>query len=135
MKVAESLGIPQKIYSFALPLGVIFSKNGSIFYRALTALFMAEVFGVEVSFGAVVSVLVSASIITLATPGVHGGAYIAFSALLEQIGVPAEALACIIGVDAVMDIFIAVINCFGVMVTSLRISKSEKTLDISRYNS
>ena len=134
MKAAESLGIPQKIYSFALPLGVIFSKNGSIFYRALTAMFMAEVFGVEVSFGAVVSVLVSASIITLATPGVPGGAYIAFSALLAQMGVPAEALACIIGVDAVMDIFIAVINCFGVMVSSLSISKSEGILDISRYN-
>ena len=134
MKAAESLGIPQKIYSFALPLGVIFSKNGSIFYRALTAMFIAEVFGVEVSFGAVVSVLVSASIITLATPGVPGGAYIAFSALLAQMGVPAEALACIIGVDAVMDIFIAVINCFGVMVSSLSISKSEGILDISRYN-
>ena len=128
MKAAESLGIPQKIYSFVLPLGVIFSKNVSIFYRALTALFMAEVFGVEVHAGVVVSVLVSASIITLATPEVPGGAYIAFSALLAQMGVPTEALACIISVDAVMDIFIAVINCFGVMVTSLRISKSEKIL-------
>ncbi len=134
MKAAESLGIPQKIYTFALPLGVIFSKNGSIFYRALTAMFMAEVFGVDVSFGAAVSVLVSASIITLATPGVPGGAYIAFSALLAQMGVPAEALACIIGVDAVMDIFIAVINCFGVMVSSLSVSKSEGILDIMRYN-
>lgn len=134
MKAAESLGIPKKIYSFALPLGVIFSKNGSIFYRALTALFMAEVFGIDVSFGAAVSVLVSASIITLATPGVPGGAYIAFSALLAQMGVPAEALACIIGVDAVMDIFIAVINCYGVLVTSLTITKREGILDIARYN-
>lgn len=135
MKAADSLGIPQKIYSFALPLGVIFSKNGSIFYRALTALFMAEVFGVEVSFWVMVSVLVSAAVITLSTPGVPGGAYIAFSALLAQMGVPAEALACIIGVDAVMDIFIAVVNSFGVMVSSLTISKAEGSLNISRCNS
>lgn len=135
MKAADSLGIPQKIYSFALPLGVIFSKNGSIFYRALTALFMAEVFGVDVSFWVMVSVLVSAAVITLSTPGVPGGAYIAFSALLAQMGVPAEALACIIGVDAVMDIFIAVVNSFGVMVSSLTISKAEGSLNISRCNS
>ena len=135
MKAADSLGIPQKIYSFALPLGVIFSKNGSIFYRALTALFMAEVFGVDVSFWVMVSVLVSAAVITLSTPGVPGGAYIAFSALLAQMGVPAEALACIIGVDAVMDIFIAVVNSFGVMVSSLTISKAEGSLNISHCNS
>ena len=135
MKAADSLGIPQKIYSFALPLGVIFSKNGSIFYRALTALFMAEVFGVDVSFWVMVSVLVSAAVITLSTPGVPGGAYIAFSALLAQMGVPAEALACIIGVDAVMDIFIAVVNSFGVMVSSLTISKAEGSLNIARCNS
>ncbi|MBQ6737220.1 MAG: dicarboxylate/amino acid:cation symporter [Synergistaceae bacterium] len=135
MKAAEKLGVPSKIYSFSMPLSVIFSKNGSIFYRATTALLMAKIFGVEISFFSVISVLISASIITLATPGVPGGAYIAFSALLAQLGVSSEALACIIGVDAVMDIFIGVINSFGAIVSTVTISKDSGMLNQEIYES
>ena len=134
MKAAKSMGVPEKVYSLSLPLGVIFSKNGSIFYRATTALLIALLFGIEVPAAGVVSLLVSASVITLATPGVPGGAFIAFSALLLQLGVPSEALACIIGIDAVMDLFIGVVNCFGTMVSTVTVSYREQMLDVERYN-
>ena len=131
MKAARNMGVPEKVYSLSLPLGVIFSKNGSIFYRATTALLIAQLFGIEVSAAGVVSLLVSASLITLATPGVPGGAFIAFSALLFQLGVPSEALACIIGIDAVMDLFIGVVNCFGTMVSTVTLSYREQLLDVA----
>lgn len=134
MKAAKGMGVPEKVYSLSLPLGVIFSKNGSIFYRATTALLIAQLFGIEVPVAGVVSLLVSASVITLATPGVPGGAFIAFSALLLQLGVPSEALACIIGIDAVMDLFIGVVNCFGTMVSTVTVSHREQLLDVERYN-
>lgn len=133
MKAAKGLGVPEKVYSLSLPLGVIFSKNGSIFYRATTALLIAQLFGIEVSAAGVVSLLVSASVITLATPGIPGGAFVAFSALLLQLGVPADALACIIGIDAVMDLFIGVVNCFGTMVSTVTVSHREHLLDVARY--
>lgn len=134
MKAAEKLGVPSKIYSLALPLSVIFSKNGSIFYRATTALFMTQVYSVEITFASVISVLFSAAFITLVTPGVPGGAYIAFSALLAQLGVPSEALVCIIGIDAVIDIFVAVINSFGAVVSTVTISHDEGILNKSLYD-
>ena len=134
MKAAKSMGVPEKIYSLSLPLGVIFSKNGSIFYRATTTLLVAQLFGIEVSAAGVVSLLVTAAVITLATPGVPGGAFVAFSALLLQLGVPSDALACIIGIDAVMDLFIGVVNCFGTMVSTVTVSHREQLLDVARYN-
>lgn len=134
MKAAKGMGVPEKVYSLSLPLGVIFSKKGSIFYRATTALLIAQLFGIEVSAAKVVSLLISAAVITLATPGVPGGAFVAFSALLLQLGVPADALACIIGIDAVMDLFIGVVNCFGTMVSTVTISHGEHQLDVARYN-
>ena len=134
MRAAKDMGVPEKVYSLALPLGVIFSKGGSIFYRATTALLVAQLFGVEVTAAGVLSLLVSASVITLATPGVPGGAFIAFSALLTQLGVPAEALACIIGIDAVMDLFIGVVNCFSTMVSTVTVSHREHVLDVGRFN-
>jgi len=134
MKAAKNMGAPEKIYSLSLPLGVIFSKNGSIFYRATTALLIAQLFGVEVSAAGVASLLITASVITLATPGVPGGAFVAFSALLLQLGVPAEALTYIIGIDAVMDLFIGVVNCFGTMVSTVTVSHGEHLLDVARYN-
>jgi Na+/H+-dicarboxylate symporter len=134
MKAAKSMGVPEKIDSLSLPLGVIFSKNGSIFYRATTSLLIAQLFGIEVSAAGIVPLLISASVITLATPGIPGGAFIAFSALLLQLGVPSEALACIIGIDAVMDLFIGVVNCFGTMVSTVTVSHREQSLDVARYN-
>ena len=104
MKPTKKLGMPSKIYFLALPLSIIFSTNGSIFYRATTALFMAQMYGIEITFASVISVLFSTAFITLATPGVPGGAYIAFSALPAQLEVPLEALVCIIGIDAEYDI-------------------------------
>ena len=83
---------------------------------------VAQLFGIDVTVAGVFSLLLSASVITLATPGVPGGAYIAFSALLTQLGVPSEALACVIGIDAVMDLFIGVVNCFSTMVSTVTVS-------------
>ncbi|MBQ3390121.1 MAG: dicarboxylate/amino acid:cation symporter [Firmicutes bacterium] len=134
MKSAKSLGISERLYSLSLPLGVIFSKNASIFYRSLTVLLMAQLFGVEATFTEVISLLVTAAVITLATPGVPGGAYIAFSALIFQMGLPAEALACVISIDAVMDLFIAAVNCYGTMVSTLTVAQRENMLDLDQYN-
>lgn len=134
MKAAKGMGVPEKVYSLSLPLGVIFSKNGSIFYRATTALLIAQLFGIEVSAAGVVSLMITASVITLATPAVPGGAFVAFSALLLQLGAPPEALACIIGIDAVMDLFTSVVNCFGTMVSTVTVSHKEQLLDMARYD-
>lgn len=135
MKSADEMGIPQKIYSLTLPLGVVFSNNGSIFYRALTALLVALLFGIKVNFADVIAVVFTASMITLATPGVPGGAYIAFSALLAALNVPVQCMVYIISIDAVMDIFIAVVNSFGAMVTTLAFAKSDGVLDMEKWNS
>lgn len=135
MKAADSMGIPNRIYSLTLPLGVVFSKNGSILYRSLTALLVALLFGIDVTFADVIAAVFTASVITLATPGVPGGAYIAFSALLAALNVPVQSMAYIISIDAVMDIFIAVVNSFGAMVTTLAFSKSDGVLDMEKWNS
>ena len=96
---------------------------------------IALLFGIDVTFADVIAVVFTASVITLATPGVPGGAYIAFSALLAALNVPVQSMAYIISIDAVMDIFIAVVNSFGAMITTLAFSKSDGVLDLDKWNS
>ncbi len=134
MKAADTLGVPQKIYSFSLPLGVVFSKNGSIFYRAVTALFMAQLYGIDVSFTALISLLFSAFILPLTTTGIPGSSYVAFTVMLIQLNIPAEAIAYIIAIDAVLDIFIAVINSFEDVVSSIIVTHNFGLLDVEKYN-
>ena len=134
MEASASLGVPQKIYSLSIPLGVVFSKNGTIFYRALVSLFITQLYVIDVSTSALISVLFSSFVLALTTTGVPGGAYIAFPAMLSQLGVPAEAIAYVIAIDAVLDIFIAVINSFEDVVSSIIVSHKAGILDIDTYN-
>ena len=134
MEAADSLGVPQRIYSLSIPLGVVFSKNGSIFYRAVVSLFITQLYGINVSASALISLLFSAFVLPLTTTGVPGGAYIAFTAMLSQLGVPAEAIAYVIAIDAVLDIFIAVINSFEDVVSSIIVSHKAGILDVEKYN-
>lgn len=92
MKSADAMGIPNRIYSLPLLLSVVFSKNESILYRSLTALLVALLFGIDVTFEDVIAVMFTASVITLATLGIPGGAYIAFSALLAALNVQVQSM-------------------------------------------
>lgn len=109
----EKLHIRPEITRFVIPLGATINMDGTALYQAIAALFLCQVFGIDLSFGQTVILLlttVGASIGTPATPGVG---IIVLATIITGIGVPAEGIALIIGVDRLLDMCRTTINVTG----------------------
>lgn len=109
----EKLKIRPDISRFVVPLGATINMDGTALYQAVAALFLCQVFGIELSFGETVLLLmttVGASIGTPATPGVG---IVVLATILVGIGVPAEGIALIIGVDRILDMCRTTVNVTG----------------------
>lgn len=109
----EKLHIKPEISRFVIPLGATINMDGTALYQAIAALFLCQVFGVDLTTGQTVLLLlttVGASIGTPATPGVG---IIVLATIITGIGIPAEGIALIIGVDRLLDMCRTTINVTG----------------------
>lgn len=126
----KKLGISKKIYAFSLPLGATVNMDGSCIALMISALFMAKIFGVQVSLSMMLMLFLSVFVLSLGSPGVPGGTLVCISILLPQIGVPAEAISIVMGLYTVVGMSIACINVTGDAVITLYTAKTEKMLDL-----
>ena len=109
----EKLGIRQQISRFVIPIGTTINMDGTAMYQGIAAIFLCQVFGIELSILETVLLIlttVGASIGTPATPRVG---LVILSTILVGIGVPAEGVALILGVDALLDMCRTTINVTG----------------------
>jgi DAACS family dicarboxylate/amino acid:cation (Na+ or H+) symporter len=126
MRVArEGLGIPAELAGFVLPLGATLNMNGSALFEGATVLFLAQVFGVELSLGAQVVVVVMAVVTAIGTAGIPGGSIPLLMMILGMVGVPMEGIAVILGVDRLLDMCRTVLNVTGDLVTATVVARLE----------
>jgi DAACS family dicarboxylate/amino acid:cation (Na+ or H+) symporter len=126
MRVArEALGIPREIAGFVLPLGATLNMNGSALFEGATVLFLAQVFGVELSLGAQLVVVVMAVITAIGTAGIPGGSIPLLMMILGMVGVPIEGIAIVLGVDRLLDMCRTVLNVTGDLVTAAVVERFE----------
>ncbi len=114
----ERLGVRRSIAQFVVPLGATINMNGTALYQGVAAMFLAQVYGIEIGLGGmalVVAMAVGASIGSPATPGVG---IVILATVLSSIGVPAESVALLIGVDRILDMSRTAINVAGDVVAS-----------------
>lgn len=119
----EKLNIRSEIARFVVPLGATINMDGTALYQAIAALFLCQVFGIELSAGETILLIlttVGASIGTPATPGVG---IIVLATILSGIGVPVEGIALIIGVDRLLDMCRTTINVTGDLTASTVMNK------------
>ena len=131
----RKLGVPSKICAFSIPLGATVNMDGSCIYMAVAGLFLAKVFGVELDSSSFVSMIFSIIVLSIGAPGIPGSGLICLSVLLVQLGVPAEALSLIMGIDSLMGMFRTAVNSTGDVAVSLIVAKTEKLLDTEQYYS
>jgi len=122
----EELGIPKPIAGFVLPLGATMNMNGTALFEGMTVLFLAQVFGVDLSLGSQVIVVLMSVITAIGVAGVPGGSIPLLVMVMEMVGVPGEGIALILGVDRVLDMCRTTTNVTGDLVTSVLIARSEK---------
>ena len=132
LQVAEQgLGIPPKIAGFVLPLGATLNMNGTSIFEAITVIFLCNVFGVELTVGGMIIVIVMAVITAVGAAGVPGGSIPLLVGILAMVGVPGEGIAIVLGVDRILDMTRTMVNVGGDLVATAYVAKSEGLWDAS----
>jgi proton glutamate symport protein len=126
MKQAEQeFNVPKPITNFVLPVGVTINMDGTSLYQAVAAVFIAQVFGIDLSLGQMLLILLTALISSIGTPGIPGGSIIMLIIVLNSVGIPVEGLALILGVDRPLDMLRTAVNVTGDVAVATMVAKSE----------
>ena len=119
----EKLGVRPSVAQFVIPVGATINMNGTALYQGVATIFLAQVFGIDISpagMAVLVVVAVGASIGSPATPGVG---IVILSMILDSVGIPPAGIALIIGVDRILDMCRTAINVTGDLVTCVLMNK------------
>lgn len=114
--VEEKLGVRASVSQFVIPLGATINMNGTALYQGVATIFLAQVFGVDLSFAGLLLIVVTAVGASIGTPATPGVGIVVLAMVLETAGVPPAGIALIIGVDRILDMSRTAINVCGDMV-------------------
>ncbi|MGL6124383.1 MAG: dicarboxylate/amino acid:cation symporter [Shewanella sp.] len=128
------LGVDNKIAAFTLPLGATINMDGTAIMQGVATVFIAQVFGIELSLTDYAVVVVTATLASIGTAGVPGVGLIMLAMVLNQVGLPVEGIALIIGVDRLLDMVRTAVNVTGDCVATVIIAKSEGEFNEQVYN-
>ncbi len=131
----HKLGVSQRIFSLSIPLGATLNMDGTCIHLAVFALALAKIYGVEVTEGAMLSMIISIFVLSMGAPGIPGSGLICLSLLLAQMNVPVEAVGLVMGIDPFCGMCRCMSNCLGDVAVSMVVAKSENELDMKIYNS
>ena len=127
------LGVDPKVSSFTLPLGATINMDGTCIYTMVASLFLANVYGLEVTVPMLLSLSGVVLALSIGMPGMPGSGLIAISIAVTQLGLPVEAVGIIIGVDRLGGMLRTVSNVLGDTVVTVTVAQSENLLDSEIY--
>lgn len=111
--VEKNAGVSNKISSFVLPLGATVNMNGTALYECSAAIFLAQAYGLHLSFGVQFSIVFMALLTSIGVAGVPAASLVAIAVILTAIGLPLEALGVLLVFDRVLDMVRTSVNIFG----------------------
>lgn len=125
----KNLGIKREVCAFTLPLGATINMDGTALYHGISALFLAQLLGVSLTVGQMVTIVLSATLASVGTAGVPGAGMIMLAMVLESVGLPVSAIGIIMGVDRLIDMGRTCMNVTGDLACTLAIARSENAVD------
>lgn len=114
----EKLGVNATISQFVIPLGATINMNGTALYQGVAAIFLAQVFGIELGPGAMLLIVVTAVGASIGSPGTPGVGMVILAMVLETVNIPAAGIVLIIGVDRILDMSRTAVNVCGDLVAA-----------------
>ena len=130
MRVAEErMGSDESIHAFTLPLGATVNMDGTAFMQGCATVFIAEVYGIDLSTADFMTVVLMATLASVGTAGVPGAGLIMLSMVLQEVGLPLEGIAIILGVDRILDMCRTAVNVCGDLTATVVVANSEGALD------
>lgn len=132
--VNKKLGVNNSISSFTVPLGATINMDGTAIMQGVATVFIAQVFGVDLSLTDYLMVILTATLASIGTAGVPGVGLIMLAMVLQQVGLPVEGIALIIGVDRLLDMTRTSVNITGDAMVSVVVAKSEGEFNPAVYH-
>ncbi|MBT1063525.1 dicarboxylate/amino acid:cation symporter [Bowmanella sp. Y26] len=130
----NKLGVKNTVASFTVPLGATINMDGTAIMQGVATVFIAQVYGVDLSVSDYLMVILTATLASVGTAGVPGVGLIMLAMVLQQVGLPVEGIALIIGVDRLLDMTRTAVNVTGDCTVACIVAKSEGELDLDTYN-
>lgn len=134
MIASERMGVPQPVRSFVLPLGATINMDGTALYQGVCALFIANVYGLNLTLGAQLTIILTCTLASIGTAGVPGAGMVMLGMVLTSVGLPIEGVALIAGIDRILDMARTTVNITGDIACSVVVSASEKNLAAAPAN-
>lgn len=131
--VERRLGVHTSIASFTVPLGATINMDGTAIMQGVATVFIAQVYNIPLGPGELITVVLTATLASIGTAAVPGVGLITLAMVLQQVGLPVEGIALIIGVDRLLDMLRTAVNVTGDATVSVIVANHEGELDKSIY--
>lgn len=132
--VREHLGVSKDISGFVLSLGSTINMNGAAIGQAISAFFIAQAYGIELSWIKIAILFFTALISAVGAAGIPGTGIVMLSVVLNAMGLPLEGIALVAGVDRIREMISAVTNVLGDAAAAVYVAKREQQIDIRQYH-
>ena len=130
----KRMGVDNSTASFVVPLGATINMDGTAIMQGVATVFIANVYGIELDLLDYLTVIGMAVLASIGTAGVPGVGLIMLAMVFNQVGLPVEGIALIMGVDRLLDMLRTAVNVTGDAVVTLIVAKSENSLSVSIFN-
>ena len=125
----KKMGVKKEVASFTAPLGATINMDGTAIMQGVATVFIAQAYSIDIGLGGYTMVILTATMASIGTAGVPGVGLITLALVLQQVGLPVEGIALIIGVDRLLDMLRTAINVGGDATVAAIVAKSEGKLD------
>jgi len=134
MSVEKRLGVDNSTASFIVPFGATINMDGTAIMQGVATVFIANVYGIDLGLMGYLTVIVMAILASIGTAGVPGVGLIMLAMVFNQVGLPVEGIALIIGVDRLLDMIRTAVNITGDAVITTIVAKSENSINVDVFN-
>jgi len=132
--VENRLGVDNSVASFTVPLGATINMDGTAIMQGVATAFIAQAYGIDIGLSGYLAVIATATLASIGTAGVPGVGLIMLAMVLQQVNLPVEGIALIIGVDRLLDMLRTAVNVTGDASVSCVVARSEGQIDDAIYN-
>ncbi len=132
--VNRRLGVKNRVASFTIPLGATINMDGTAMMQGVATVFISQAFSIDLTLGDYIMVIMTATLASIGTAGVPGVGLIMLAMVLQQVGLPLEGIAVIMGVDRLLDMVRTAVNVTGDCAVTCIVAKSEGEFDESVFN-
>ena len=132
--VQENLGVSRNIANFVIPLGSTINMNGAAIFQGISAVFMAQAYGIDLAWQQLLVIVVTAVLSAVGAAGIPGTGFIMLAVVLQSVGLPIEGIATLFAVDRIREMFSTVVNVLGDATAAVWVAKTEGELNVEQYN-